>query len=291
MNHTGWTINGMGHTKTGLADALRHSGKLASESLRRMLLALFLFCLSAAGLFGQTRALSKDVRELVSVDAPVVVLRHVRVVDGTGAPPRDDQTVVISGGKIETIGPTATTTSPSGAREIDLSDRTVIPGLVGMHDHLFYPAPSSSAPAVGGSLALYHELGFSFPRLYLAGGVTTIRTTGSIEPQTDLELAKAIDAGRIAGPKIHVTAPYLEGVGSYTPQMHELFGPEDARRTVDYWAEEGATSFKAYMHITRAELRPRSRPRTPANSRSPATSARSGSARRRPWGSTTSSTA
>jgi len=202
----------------------------------------------------QTRALSKEVRELVTVDAPSIVLKHVRVIDGTGEPPRDDQSVVISGGKIAAIGPAATTSSPPGAREMDLADHTVIPGLVGMHDHLFYPAPSSQAPAIGGAIALYHELGFSFPRLYLAGGVTTIRTTGSIEPQTDLELSKAVDAGTMAGPKIHVTAPYLEGVGSYTPQMHELFGPEDARRAVEFWAEEGATSFKAYMHITRAEL-------------------------------------
>jgi imidazolonepropionase-like amidohydrolase len=221
----------------------------------RRITALFLLALYAAAAAAQgPTTLSKEVRELVSVDAPVVVLRHVRVIDGTGAPPREDQSVVISAGKIAAIGPSATTSSPSGAREIDLADHTVIPGLVGMHDHLFYPAPSSSAPAIGGTIALYHEMGFSFPRLYLAGGVTTIRTTGSIEPQTDLELAKAVDAGTIGGPKIHVTAPYLEGVGSYTPQMHELFGPEDARRAVEFWAQEGATSFKAYMHITRAEL-------------------------------------
>ena len=51
-----------------------------------------------------------------------------------------------------------------------------------------------------------------------------------------------------------VTAGYLEGPGSFTPQMLELRGPEDARKFVEYWADLGATSFKAYMHITRAEL-------------------------------------
>ncbi|HYR46426.1 MAG TPA: amidohydrolase family protein, partial [Thermoanaerobaculia bacterium] len=168
--------------------------------------------------------------------------------------PREDQTVVISAGKIQAIGSTGSTPVPPGAKEIDFSGHTAIPGMLGMHDHLFYPAPSSPARAAGGNLALYHEMGFSFPRLYLACGVTTIRTTGSIEPQTDLELAKLIDTGKIAGPKIHVTAPYLEGAGSFTPVLRELTGPEDARRTVDYWAQEGATSYKAYMHITRAEL-------------------------------------
>ncbi|HEY3204126.1 MAG TPA: amidohydrolase family protein [Thermoanaerobaculia bacterium] len=197
--------------------------------------------------------LSTELRELVSVDAPVVALTHVRVIDGTGAAARDDQTLVISGGRIESIGDAPAI--PAGAKVMDLRGYTVIPGLVGMHDHLFYPAPASQGPAIGGSLALYHEMAFSFPRLYLAAGVTTIRTTGAIEPQTDLEIKKLIDAGKIAGPKIHVTAPYLEGAGSFTPVVRELTGPEDARRAVEYWADSGATSFKAYMHITRAELK------------------------------------
>ncbi len=215
---------------------------------------LFALGLLLGALSAQTAPLSKEVREFVSVEAPVVALRHVRVIDGTGAPAREDQTLLFSGGRIDQIGPTASITVPAGARELDLTGATVLPGLVGMHDHLFYPAPSSPARAAGGTLALYHEMAFSFPRLYLACGVTTIRTTGSIEPQTDLELAKAIDAGKIAGPKIHVTAPYLEGAGSFTPVMRELKDAEDARRTVDYWAEAGATSYKAYMHITRAQL-------------------------------------
>src|SRR5436189_4006136 len=98
-------------------------------------------------------------------------------------------------------------------------------------------------------------MGFSFPRLYLALGVTTIRTTGSVLPYTDLEIKKLIDSGRMIGPKMHITAPYLEGPGSFTPVMHTLTSADDARRMVNYWADLGATSFKAYMNITRAELR------------------------------------
>jgi imidazolonepropionase-like amidohydrolase len=122
-----------------------------------------------------------------------------------------------------------------------------MPGLVGMHDHLFFP--------MGGNPPIYSDMGISFPRLYLALGVTTIRTTGSIAPYTDLEVKRRIDNGQMIGPKIDVTAPYLEGKGAYTPVMHELTGPEDARRMVNFWADEGATSFKAYMNITRDELR------------------------------------
>ncbi|HEX8853433.1 MAG TPA: amidohydrolase family protein, partial [Pyrinomonadaceae bacterium] len=201
-----------------------------------------LFSLAVAP-FAQT----PDRQQFVRVEAPTVALTHVRVIDGTGAAPREDQTVVISGGKIQSVGPSAAAPPPAGARVLDLAGYTVLPGLVGMHNHLFFP--------MGGSPPMYSNMGGSFPRLYLALGVTTIRTTGSVAPYTDLEIKRLIDAGRMIGPKMHVTAPYLEGSGAFTPVMHQLTGPDDARRMVNYWADAGATSFKAYMNITRAELR------------------------------------
>jgi imidazolonepropionase-like amidohydrolase len=183
----------------------------------------------------------------IKYDQPVIVINHVRVIDGTGSPAKDDQMVVISDGRIQTLAPSGGQI-PQGAQVFDLAGDTVLPGLVGMHDHLYYPAP-------GRNVAMYPEHAWSFPRLYLAGGVTTIRTTGSVEPYTDLQLKKEIDAGKTPGPKMHVTGPYLEGKGAYTPQMHELQDADDSRRTVNYWIAEGATSFKAYMNITRDELR------------------------------------
>jgi imidazolonepropionase-like amidohydrolase len=196
----------------------------------------------------ETPKFSAEVRKFISVEAPEIAITHVRVIDGTGAAPLDDQTLVIRGGKIEAMGDASKTTVPSGATVLDRSGYTVIPGLVGMHDHLFYPSGMRTNPVI------YNEMGFSAPRLYLACGVTSLRTTGSIEPYTDLELKKLVDRGEIPGPKIHVTGPYLEGAGAFTPQMHVLTGPDDAREMVDYWAGEGVTSFKVYMHITRAEL-------------------------------------
>ncbi|MFZ0462479.1 MAG: amidohydrolase family protein [Candidatus Acidiferrales bacterium] len=216
-------------------------------------LAGVVLCATAWPLVAQDAStLAPGVREFVKVSAPVIALTHARVIDGTGSPARTDQTIVISGGKIQFIGDSASAAVPSGAQVLDLSGKTVIPGLVGMHEHMFYPAGGSSTSHDG--VALYNEMGFSFPRLYLACGVTSLRTTGSIQSYTDLELKKLIDSGKLAGPTIHVTGPYLEGPGSFTPNMHELTGPDDARKTVDYWADEGVTSFKAYMHITRAEL-------------------------------------
>ena len=188
--------------------------------------------------------LSPGVREFVKVDAPTVALTHVRVIDGTGAAAREDQTVILSAGKIVSVGDAASASVPKDAQVLDLHGETVIPGLVGMHDHMFYP--------VGGGM--YGEMGYSFPRLYLAGGVTTIRTTGALEPYTDLNLKKKIDAGEMPGPHMHVTGPYLEGEGSWAIQMHALTGPEDATKTVNYWLDEGVDNFKAYMFITPGEL-------------------------------------
>src|SRR5438270_1013071 len=216
---------------------------------RILLLALVPVSLAAQ----QTSTLSSISKSFVSIDGPVVAIEHVRLIDGTGAPALPDQTILIEGGKIREIGKAGAVSVPTGALRMDLTGRTVIPGLVGMHDHLFYPAASGQGNPAGAP-RLYGEMGFSFPRLYLAARVTSLRTTGSLEPYTALALKKLIDTGQIPGPKLHITGPYLEGVGSFAPQLHELSGPDDAVRLVNYWLDEGVTSFKAYMHITRAEL-------------------------------------
>jgi imidazolonepropionase-like amidohydrolase len=206
----------------------------------------------------QAVAPGKAVQPFVQVNAPVVALTHVRVIDGTGAPARANRTVLIENGKIAAEG-AADLPIPAGAKRIDLSGHTVLPGLVGMHDHLFYIARPNLDVRDGKLRSdeplIVPEMAFSAPRLYLASGVTTLRTTGSVEPYTDLNLKHAIDAGTLPGPHIDVTGPYLEGSGSYFIQMHPIRDPEDAKETVAFWASQGVTSFKAYMNITRAELK------------------------------------
>jgi imidazolonepropionase-like amidohydrolase len=215
------------------------------EKSMKTITVLFLLFTVSISCFAQGPA--SDRQQFIRVEAPVIALTHVRVIDGTGAAPLDDQTIVIAEGKIQSIAPSATAAVPTGAQILDLRGYTVLPGLVGMHDHMFFP--------MGGTPPMYSNMGTSFPRLYLALGVTTIRTTGSVAPYTDLEIKRLIDGGRMIGPKMHITAPYLEGRGAFTPVMHELAGPDDARRMVNFWADSGATSFKAYMNITRDELR------------------------------------
>ena len=186
-------------------------------------------------------------QQFIRIEAPVIALKNVRVIDGTGAAPREDQTIIIADGKIQSVAPSSSASVPTNAQVMDLKGYTILPGLVGMHNHMFFP--------MGGSPPMYSNMGSSFPRLYLALGVTTIRTTGSVVPYTDLEIKKVIDSGRMIGPKMHITAPYLEGLGAFTPVMHQLTGPADARQMVNFWADAGATSFKAYMNISRDELR------------------------------------
>src|SRR5690348_4023641 len=175
------------------------------------------------------------------VTGQVIALTHARVIDGTGSAPREDETIVIRDGAIAAVGRSAV---PAGATVIDLTGKTVIPGLVMVHEHLYYP----TGPGV------YGQLGASFSRLYLAGGVTTMRTGGNTNGIMDMNLKRQIESGTLAGPAIDATAPYLNGPQNQL-QMYALKDADDARRQVAYWADMGATSFKAYMQITRDELR------------------------------------
>ena len=191
----------------------------------------------------QQLPVSNAIKSFVTVNDAVVALTHATVIDGTGAPARDDQTVVLRDGRIAAVGPFGSTLVPDNARVIDLTGKTVMPGMVMLHEHLYYP----TGPGV------YGQLGESFVRLYLAGGVTTMRTGGNVNGFMDLNMKRLVDEGRKAGPAIDATAPYLNGPNSFI-QMHSLSGADDARRQVNYWADAGATSFKAYMQISRAEL-------------------------------------
>lgn len=188
----------------------------------------------------------------VSEDSPVLVLTHVRVIDGTGAAPMEDQRIDIEGGKISRVQSAKLKNAyPKNAKVLDLTGKTVIPGLVGMHEHLFYTGPERGEDG----LPFYVEMLDSGPRLYLASGITTARTAGSMEPYADLALKKIIDAGEKPGPKLRITGPYIGDLFSMIPQLHTLADAEDAGRTVDYWAAEGVTSFKAYMGIKPEELK------------------------------------
>ncbi|MBV9045070.1 MAG: amidohydrolase family protein, partial [Alphaproteobacteria bacterium] len=175
---------------------------------------------------------------------PLIAFTHAEIVDGTGAAPRRDMTLIVDHGTITALGPSAKIKVPGGATVLDMHGKTLLPGFVMLHEHLFYPMGQGN----------YDGLLNSFPALYLAGGTTTARTGGTVSPDGDLNLRDAINAGTAIGPDLDVTAPYLNGPGQPIYKMHVLKDGADATRTVDYWAASGATSFKAYMTLTRDEL-------------------------------------
>jgi imidazolonepropionase-like amidohydrolase len=212
--------------------------------MRSLISVLALLSLPGTLLAQRADSMGNAVKSVVTADAPVIVLTHVTLIDGTGKPPQADQTVVISNGRITAVGKAADVKAPAGARVIDLAGHTLIPGIVGMHDHLYYTS-------AGGRSA---QLTFTAPRLYLGTGVTTVRTTGSRAPYAEINLKAEVERGRVPGPRIHVTAPYITG-GQGMTTMTLLETPDQATRFVAYWAKEGATWLKAYTNIRRAELK------------------------------------
>lgn len=226
--------------------SLPATSSLVSAARRRFAVIAFgLPLLAAAPVAASAQSadeLDESARRFVSAAGPTTAITGAQLVDGTGAAPRAGQTVVISGERILAVGPDGEVEIPADAERIDGAGHTLVPGLVGVHNHTFYT-----------TAARHSQMNTTSPRLYLASGVTTIRTTGSYSPYSEINMRRAIEAGEIVGPRMHITGPYISGAGAST-YMTQVSSPEDARRVVAYWAEEGATWFKAYTRISRAEL-------------------------------------
>jgi hypothetical protein len=192
----------------------------------------------------EPRPLPPALAPFVSVSAPRVALTHVTLVDGTGAPARPDQTVVVDGGRIASVGPSSSATIPAGTQVIDLAGHTAMPGFVGLHEHTYFGGVDRVTP-----------MNVSGPPLYLAYGVTTAMTAGSMLPYHEVDLKRAVDAGETAGPRFLIAGPYLDGVRSRNPMSLKVPTPESVRRAVAYWASEGATWIKFLTNVTRDVLK------------------------------------
>ena len=189
--------------------------------------------------------LSQKVQSFVKISDSEFVINNVRLIDGTGSLTQEDISVIVKKGRIVSISKTNDIKHRSITKVIDGRGHTLIPGLVMLHEHMFYPSGEGR----------YNTNQVSFPPLYLAGGATTIRTGGSVDTYTDLAISREISAGNIAGPDIDVTAPYLEGPGAFLYAMPIISTPKEARNHVNFWADLGATSFKAYNWIDRKSLK------------------------------------
>ena len=204
-----------------------------------------LFCFFITFTFAQN--FSRAVSPYVSHQEKSIAITNVKLIDGTGGPVLENQTVIFENGVITQIGNSASLTYPSDFKSIDGTGKTLIPGLVMLHEHIFYPKPFDGIFSVA-------QMTFTFPRLYLAGGVTTIRTAGSIEPQTDLNIRQWIEEGRMLGPKMDLTGPFIERAGTPVPEVGIIENPQDGIEMVEYWGKRGINSFKVYQNITKEDL-------------------------------------
>jgi len=193
---------------------------------------------------------SPVVKKFIDYDSPVIAFTHCRLADVKHLKMLGDQTVIIRNGVIAAVGESKTVAVPAGSTVIDLTGKSLLPGFVLLHEHMYYAAYSADFTYLH-----VKQLPYTFPKLYLACGATMIRTAGSVEPYSDLNLKRDIDLGKILGPEMDVTAPYMEGKGSIFPGMHELSGPAEAKAFVDFWASQGCTSFKGYMFIDQPTLK------------------------------------
>jgi imidazolonepropionase-like amidohydrolase len=193
---------------------------------------------------------SAQVKKFIDYDSSTIAFTHCKLADVKHLKMLEDQTVIVRNGMITAVADSKKLAPPAGSTVIDLTGKSLLPGFVLLHEHMYYAAYSADFTYLH-----VKELPYTFPKLYLACGATTIRTAGSVEPYSDLNLKRDIDQGKILGPEMDVTAPYLEGKGSIFPGMHELSGPAEAKAFVDFWVSQGCTSFKGYMFIDKPTLK------------------------------------
>ena len=216
--------------------------------MRKFLLAGFYLAIGFHAI--SQSSFSASVKKYIDYDTSVIAFTHCKLADVRHLKVLEDQTVIVRNGIITAVEDSKKLSAPPGSTVIDLTGKSLLPGFVLLHEHMYYAAYSADFTYLH-----VKQLPFTFPKLYLACGATTIRTAGSVEPYSDLNLKRDIDQGNILGPKMDVTAPYLEGKGSIFPGMHQLSGPAEAKAFVDFWASQGCTSFKGYMFVDKATLK------------------------------------
>ena len=168
----------------------------------------------AAAETGQTRSL---------------VLDNVRIIDGGGGAPIEHGRIVIERDRIARLGPAATIPVPAGAETVDLSGRTVIPGLIDLHFHI------ENDP----KLALRQ----------LSHGITAFRDPGQWDEQF-VELRRMIAADGIPGPRIFTTGPHIDGENpAYPADSVVARDAEEARRQAELSIRRGASALKIYYRL------------------------------------------
>ena len=198
----------------------------------------------------------------IAEDAAVIAFTNARVIDGTGAKAKEKYTVIVRDGRITKIGRDGKVKIPKEAKRISLKGKSLLPGWVMTHEHLFYLAHQrQGVPGIGHASV---NQPINYPRLYLSAGVTSARTAISSFPYGDLGIKRAIDDGVLIGPDFALTSPGLNGPidtdplviehNTYSLKGFDFRNTQQVREFVRFWGGLGFTTFKAYVRIPADQL-------------------------------------
>lgn len=184
--------------------------------------------------------LSENVLKYVKYKSNVIALTNATVFDGTGDSAKENQTLIIVNGYFQSIAENSDINLPKNATIVNLKGKTIIPGIVGVHNHLHIPH--------------FPFIGIEASKLYLASGVTTIQTCGSASPEEEIILSEKIKKGKVIGPDIFTSGPYFTGKGG-NPNMIIPRNAKHIRDTIQYWTERGIKWFKIYRNTKPNDLK------------------------------------
>ncbi len=174
-------------------------------------------------------------------EPPPLVLTHAIVIDGTGAEPIEDGTVVIRQEKIVAVGSADTVSFPSDARVIDVDGKTVMPGLADMHVHLVGGWDGEAVDMLG-----YRR----YLNSLLYAGVTTVLDTANVEPYI-LQMRQEIEAGRLLGPRIYCVGPGIDGADPIWPPISVAVSSlEQIPKVVERLKSAGVDLLKGYVGLS-----------------------------------------
>ncbi|MAQ76520.1 MAG: amidohydrolase [Aquimarina sp.] len=169
-----------------------------------------------------------------------LLLKNVSFIDGTGTSLKRNYSILIKNGIFDTIVSTSDLNNlKTNTKIIDLDGKTIIPGIIGMHNHLHIPQ--------------FPNIGRIASKLYLASGVTTIQTCGATNPEDEISLARRIEKGEEIGPEIIPSGPFITGSGG-NRNMIIPKNRKHLRDTMQYYINQGIRWFKVYRNIEPEDL-------------------------------------
>lgn len=175
------------------------------------------------------------------VQEQIVALVGGTVIDGTGKLPLTGYTILIRGERIAAVG--RQVKIPQGAIVLDMTGKTIIPGLIDMHGHMYERATGSQRSQFE-----------AYPLLYLAGGVTTVRSPGDFDPEGMVALRERLKRHEAIGPRIFTAGPYFDNDPSQVDWIKGVRSPEEALEKFNGWKAR-IDYVKFYTRITEPEFR------------------------------------